>query len=382
MRMEREKATGEGESMFGRTSESREGAGKRGMILPAVFLFTAVLLLCMMVRSGYAWAYPITANLSKENGAYYVKDAEGNPLKGKYVFGRWMFTTGADGKAVRYTKKKKGLAFRNGRYVYYYKTNKLAKNKFYKKAGLYYDKNGYAVAGPYKIKKVWYFFDPETCRLMKGEGNHTVVINNVEYFVNKNGAAVTGWQKEGDRLVYYSKTGRKVKNKKVNGIQLDEEGYAEAGAKKPKEVSPVMKKANAVVANLTSNSMSKSGKLRACWNYITGGSFRYVITYPNLGRSGWQRTTALNMLNTKGGNCYSFACGFAALAKACGYNPYVVAGLCHGTRDGRADGLTRHCVVKINGAWYDPEAQFAGWGRGIYGVGYSPLVQIQQTVAF
>ena len=46
-----------------------------------------------------------------------------------------------------------------------------------------------------------------------------------------------------------------------------------------------------------------------------------------------------------------------------------VLGRVSGTRDGAADGLTRHGWVMIDGAYYDPEAQFAGWYRGVYGNG-------------
>ena len=55
------------------------------------------------------------------------------------------------------------------------------------------------------------------------------------------------------------------------------------------------------------------------------------------------------MLTTGGGDCYGFACTFAAMARELGYNPYVVLGRVSGTRDGAADGLTRHGWVMIDG---------------------------------
>ena len=51
---------------------------------------------------------------------------------------------------------------------------------------------------------------------------------------------------------------------------------------------------------------------------VRRGRFHYALKYPNLSKKGWQRATALNMLSTKSGNCYSFACGFAALTKEIG----------------------------------------------------------------
>lgn len=42
----------------------------------------------------------------------------------------------------------------------------------------------------------------------------------------------------------------------------------------------------------------------------------------------------------------------------------MICGRVPGSRDGAADGFTRHCWVKINGLYYDPEAQYAGWMTG------------------
>ena len=76
------------------------------------------------------------------------------------------------------------------------------------------------------------------------------------------------------------------------------------------------------------------------------------------------------MLSTRSGNCYSFACAFAAMAHTVGYHPTVVCGRVSGRRDHARDGLTRHAWVKISGRHYDPEGQFAGWYRGCYGSGW------------
>ena len=67
---------------------------------------------------------------------------------------------------------------------------------------------------------------------------------------------------------------------------------------------------------------------------------------------------------------YGFSCIFAALAREIGYTPYMICGRVPGSRDGAADGFTRHCWVKINGLYYDPEAQYAGWMTGDYGYDY------------
>lgn len=130
--------------------------------------------------------------------------------------------------------------------------------------------------------------------------------------------------------------------------------------------------------------MSRAQKRRACWNYmVRRGRFHYALKYPNLSKKGWQRATALNMLSTKSGNCYSFACGFAALTKEIGDRPVVICGRVSGRRDHASDGMTRHSWVQIGGRNYDPEGQFAGWARGIYGsAGYRVRHSIQRKVVF
>ena len=138
------------------------------------------------------------------------------------------------------------------------------------------------------------------------------------------------------------------------------------------------------ISRITNPGMSKSEKLYACWRYLTSsGNFYYSGYWPDFNKKGWQREVAYNMLVSGGGDCYGFACTFAAMAREIGYNPYVVLGRVSGTRDGAADGLTSHGWVIIDGCYYDPEAQFAGWYKGVYGSGsYDINHQIKSIVRF
>ena len=138
-----------------------------------------------------------------------------------------------------------------------------------------------------------------------------------------------------------------------------------------------------IASSITNPGMTKSQKLYACWRYVVGGHIGYWSVYPNLGQAGWQRSLALNTLVNGGGNCYGFACAFAALAQEVGYKPYMVYGYVPGSRDGRADGMTRHCWVQINGLSYDPEGTYAGWAPGIYGTaGYGVYHWTSGSVKF
>ena len=143
------------------------------------------------------------------------------------------------------------------------------------------------------------------------------------------------------------------------------------------------KTARSVLERITSKSMTKSEKLYAAWRYITEGNFYYYIKEYDTSTEDWQWKCAQNFLKTGCGDCYGFATGFAALAKEIGYKPYVVMGRVSGTRDGAADGLTRHGWVQINGKYYDPEAEYAGWYTGVYGYGWYDIRHtIQKYILF
>lgn len=85
------------------------------------------------------------------------------------------------------------------------------------------------------------------------------------------------------------------------------------------------------VSAITNPGMSQEQKLRACWNYITDWrKFNYGGDDPDRSKKGWYRETALKMLSSRTGNCYSFACAFAAMAKEVGYkNIKVIIGYDH-----------------------------------------------------
>lgn len=156
------------------------------------------------------------------------------------------------------------------------------------------------------------------------------------------------------KLYKAGKDGRLAVNRTVDGIPFDEKGVAK----------------NCLETKLKKKCMGiakqKNYDLKACFRYVAYDGFKYAVKYPKI-KKGWTRKTAYDMLMTKKGNCYSFACAFAALARECGYKPLVVCGRVRGTRDHARDGYTRHCWVTIKGRFYDPEGEHAGFTRGHYG---------------
>ncbi len=276
--------------------------------------------------------------------------------------------------------EKKGLVEINGSYYFFKKDGSKLKNTWKTVDGYtyYFRKNGKAQTYNAKVGGKIYVFDRKG-RLKKGRKSRIVTVGVRKYYVDASGCAITGWHVVGGKLYYAdARTGLLYQNRSYGGIKFSGTGAAENSTSAKLKI-----KTMSIVASITNGSMSRSQKLRACWNYVVSGRFSYGSRYPNLGQGGWQRETALHMLTNHWGNCYSFACAFAALAKEVGYSPYVICGRVSGSRDGAADGLTRHAWVQIDGAYYDPEAQYAGWARGIYGAGgYYVAHQIQAIVAF
>lgn len=195
--------------------------------------------------------------------------------------------------------------------------------------------------------------------------NKVKQIGKFRYSFDKKGRMQTGWQIFGSKKAYFSKkSGRMQVNKKVNGVKIGKSGYVKRSKTELKE-QKALEKAKQILAKITTSKMSKSQKLYAAFQYMTSrANFSYRTWRGFSVYDGWEYDYALEMYEKRAGNCYNFACGFAMLAKAIGYQPQVIAGRVPGGVDGAPDGFTRHSLVKINGLYYDPEAQFDGWARG------------------
>lgn len=216
--------------------------------------------------------------------------------------------------------------------------------------------------GPGKYKGKLYFLNangkPATARKER-----VLTAKGRKYYVLKNGRIRKGWNVVGDDLYYFGrKTGRMIVNKTIAGITLLPDGKAQKSYKnsKGKKVQSldvaIRIKCIKVLKRRGAYNKSKAAQLRAAWTYMTDRkTFHYSKIYPNMKDPQWTKKYANRMLSTHGGNCYGYACTLSAFAWTIGFDPYVVAGRCPGGRDGARDGFTRHCVLKINGRWYDPE---------------------------
>lgn len=205
-----------------------------------------------------------------------------------------------------------------------------------------------------------------------------VEIDGEPCYVNAGGTVSEGFKVLDGTLYYSDEQGWLKCSETYEGITFGKDGAA------LNEMNTRLKiRTLEIVKSITDDTMTKSQKLSACWSYVTRGHLSYAGKYPDLGKKGWQRELALDALTSGSGNCYGFACAFAALAEEVGYDPVVVCGRVSGSRDGAADGMTRHSWVMIDGCHYDPEAQWAGWCGGIYGYGSYPVYHsVQGTVEF
>lgn len=151
------------------------------------------------------------------------------------------------------------------------------------------------------------------------------VIRNIISFPS-HGHPATGYFIYRNNLYYADSKGRCYLNRSRENGQLY---FTSSGAARKNTAALLKMQTMQTVSSLTSSNMTKAKKLRACWNYIVSWrNFSYGGSDPNLNQKGWYRSTALKMLQTKRGNCYSFACAFAAMAKEVGYkNIKIVRGI-------------------------------------------------------
>jgi hypothetical protein len=280
--------------------------------------------------------------------------------KGGY---RYYYTE--SGKMLRCRKKKIGKA------TYYFdKKGRMLKNtmKTVKGKQYYFGRNGKAVKGWLTLDGSKYYFNAE------GVGaKGLVAIGKNSYYFAEDGKMQTGWQYFGTKKAYFQpESGRMAVNREIDGQKINKKGYAKM-TNADKSMLQALEKAEAILQSVTSPGMSRSQKLRVAYDYMTSKTrFSYATWQSFSEYDGWIYDYANQIYDRRAGNCYNFACGFAVLAKVIGYEPNVILGRIHGSRDGAADGFTRHAFVQIDGCYYDPELKWAG-EMDIYGYGGYPL---------
>ena len=263
---------------------------------------------------------------------------------------------------VKTTKKKNGLYTEGKGKFCYYQNNKRIKNtwKTIKGERYYFDKNGYALIDPSKVGRTSYLFKANG-KLYKRNKNGFVKVLGNTYYVLKSGELRIGWIGLGNSIYYADSRGRILRNTTREGVKLNKDGKAVKVTQRVRLHAYAQK----VLGSVTNSRMTRSEKLKACYNYLaySGRFYYYAPTDPNLSQKDWYIGCASKMLGQGRGNCYGFSCAFAALARELGYTPYLMCARTPGVRDQAPDGYTRHCWVVVNNKHYDPQGSYAGWGR-------------------
>lgn len=244
-----------------------------------------------------------------------------------------------------------GLKAVQGKYQYYAKgepvssTWKTVKGKRY-----YFDEKGYAVVGgAKKIKGKYYIFSDKGVLLKPGKDKIYRLKRGVYYVNPKGQPAATGWCIVEGKLYKADKSGKCATGKTIDGIRLTSTGEAKDNTASRLKMT-VMRKLD----KLTHEGMSRKQKLRKCFNYCLSRGWQASAEPKDIGTPGWMQRCALRMITREKGECFSFACAFAAFAYELGYKPTV-------------RGVPKvHAIVLIDGKAYDNMGpRFGGTPRSL-----------------
>ncbi len=236
---------------------------------------------------------------------------------------------------------KNGLLKENGSYRYY-NNGKLTTSKWKTVDGYkyYFDKNGNAVTLAQKIDGTRYVFDQKG-RLKQPSKSKVVTIGSDKYYVSKKGKAKSGWVVQSGKLYYAKASGKCLKSTTYRDIKFTKNSYAKTSDYATKAKIKAME----IVKKITNSSMTKKQKLRKCFDYTLSGKFvgsDYPTGWPNMNNK-WFYKSGYKAMTKRKGNCYGAASMFALLARELGYKATIL--------DCRIPG--EHCIVKINGKYYD-----------------------------
>lgn len=254
----------------------------------------------------------------------------------------------------------------NGKFYCFDERGRLMTSRFIRKGTKVYFANskGQFLTGWRKINKKQFYFS-ERGRALPG----IRTIRKKKYCFSYRGEMLTGWQiVDGKKYYFNPKTGVMLKNRTIDGTKINFKGEAPLNKSELLEL-----KCQEIVGQITNDSMSRSDKIRSCYNYMVSHSnFSYMTWRDYSYYDDWDVDYAYEMLTSHMGNCYNFAAAFAHLTKAAGCDATIVRGRIHGTRDGAGDGFTRHCWTIVDGLCYDTELAFVG-EASVYGNGSYPL---------
>ena len=297
-------------------------------------------------KSNLFLAPPTISSVSKaDNGNLIewksVKGVAGYRLYRKTVGSSWSVLADiASGNSYIDTSAKKGN-------VYSYTLRCIDKNgnlisSYVSNTKYYY--NGSLANGTIKVGSNKFYFDNGLLR----SGLQT--INGNKYYYNSSGVlqknGIVGSDRDG---WYYADKNGKIDFTYSNAVTQNGKDWIVMGGKATKvstKSDRTLFRALKIVAKITDKSMSKSQKLKVCFNYVKGAYTELNPRIPHYNGNDWPIIYANDMFVDGAGNCFSYAAAFAYMAKAIGYKEVYC---CHSGGHGWAE---------VDGLIYDPE-----WSR-------------------
>lgn len=149
------------------------------------------------------------------------------------------------------------------------------------------------------------------------------------YLFSKKGEILKGWYKINHKYYLFDrKTGKRVTNKKVDGIRLKKSGRAKKSKLNYAKIRTMIR-ARKIVKKITKKKDSKSSKRLKCFNWVMKFPYhRYRHLRAIYKKKGWECTFANDTFKKHSGCCVSDACAVAFLFREIGYKKVYV---CHDT---------------------------------------------------
>ena len=288
------------------------------------------------------YAPPQISSISKANNGTLIKwnsasGVAGYRLYRKTINSSWGILASVSGTSYIDTTAKKDT-------LYTYTLRYLDKNQnvisYYIEDTKYYC-NGSLAHGTFTIGNSKYTFNNGVFRA----GLQT--INGNKYYYNSSGVlqknGIVGSDKDG---YYYADKNGKIDFNYCNAITQN--GYdwnvIQGKATKAKtESDKTLFRALKTVGKITDSSMTKSQKLKVCFDYVKGAYIELNPRIPHYNGNDWPIIYANDMFIDGAGNCFSYGAAFAYMAKGIGYTEVYC---CHSGGHGWAE---------IDGLVYDPE---------------------------
>ncbi|MDY3619137.1 S-layer homology domain-containing protein [Agathobaculum sp.] len=140
-------------------------------------------------------------------------------------------------------------------------------------------------------------------------------------FTRETTVLAPGWHNIEGELYHVNADQLFDRNTAVDGLELDRNGRYTTGSEKlDKQLTEAVRQA------LKGDSQDQLGNLRVVYEYAKN-TFGYLgVGEVDTSKAGWDITQAENMLETKKGNCYSWASAFTHLARKVGYPAKAIVG--------------------------------------------------------